>query len=227
MKKRIHCTCSLFAIIMHKWDAGDTPSQTMELQEMVVDGQVSRETERDPELFSVGQFFFLLFFPTFFVKCCVKERKRFRNVSYSAGQVVEEDDTRYTGLTRPPVVMRVSAHKDEVRSIVHGYFQSQFRVSVYKVVGRPTQVSIQREEALTTVTNVFMTQYTIPIDTNQLPKLPSRDDVETWWMTNEQTMNLRSEHVWTIDVQADSARIFVGTHAAPSQHLVPAFIPIC
>ena len=27
-----------------------------------------------------------------------------------------------TGLTRPPVVIRVSAHKDEVRSIVHGYF---------------------------------------------------------------------------------------------------------
>ena len=105
-----------------------------------------------------------------------------------------------TGLTRPPLVMRVSTHKDEVRSIVHGYFQSQFRVSVYKVVGRPTQVSIQREEALTTVTNAFMAQYTIPIDTNQLPKLPTRDDVETWWMTNDQTMNLRSEHGWTIDV---------------------------
>ena len=27
-----------------------------------------------------------------------------------------------TGLTRPPVAIRVSAHKDEVRSIVHGYF---------------------------------------------------------------------------------------------------------
>ena len=26
-----------------------------------------------------------------------------------------------TGLTRPPVAMRVSAHKDEVRSIVHGF----------------------------------------------------------------------------------------------------------
>ena len=72
-----------------------------------------------------------------------------------------------TGLTRPPVVERVSTHKDEVRSIVHGYFQSQFRVPVYKVVDRPTQASIQREEALTTVANAFMTQYTIPIDTNQ------------------------------------------------------------
>jgi hypothetical protein len=76
------------------------------------------------------------------------------------------------GLTRPPTVEScVSTHKDEVRSIVHGYFQSQFRVSVYKVVDRPTQPSIQREQTLTTVTNVFMTQYTIPINTNQLPKL--------------------------------------------------------
>ena len=96
--------------------------------------------------------------------------------------------------------MRVSAHKDEVRSIVHGYFQSQFRVPVYKVVGRPRQDSIKREEALTTVTNDFMGQYTIPIDTNELPKLSSRDDVETWWISHEQTMNLRSEHDWTIDV---------------------------
>jgi hypothetical protein len=39
-----------------------------------------------------------------------------------------------TGLTRPPAVARVIVHKDEVRSIVHGYFQSQFRVPVYKVV---------------------------------------------------------------------------------------------
>ena len=87
---------------------------------------------------------------------------------------------------------------------------------MYKVVGRPTQDSIKREEALTTVTNDFMGQYTIPIDTNELPKLPSRDDVETWWMTNQQAINLRSEHGWTIDVQAASAQIFVGTHAAPS-----------
>ena len=82
-----------------------------------------------------------------------------------------------TGLTRPPTVSCVSTHKDEVRSIVHGYFQSQFRVSVYKVVDSPTQVSIERGQTLTTVTNTFMTQYTIPIDTNQQPKLPSRDGV--------------------------------------------------
>jgi hypothetical protein len=29
---------------LHKWDAGGTPSQAMELQEMGVDGQGSRET---------------------------------------------------------------------------------------------------------------------------------------------------------------------------------------
>ncbi len=80
----------------------------------------------------------------------------------------------------------------------------------------PTQASIQREQPLTTVTNSFMTQYTIPIDTNQLTKLPNRDNVETWWMTNEQVMNLRSEHVWTIDVQEVSVQIFVGTHTTLS-----------
>ena len=35
-------------------------------------------------------------------------------------------------------------------------------------------------------------------------------------MTLEQAINLRSEHGWTIDVQAVSAQIFVGTHTAPS-----------
>jgi hypothetical protein len=67
-----------------------------------------------------------------------------------------------------------------------------------------------------TVTNTFMTQYTIPIDTNQLSKLPTRDDVGTWWMTNDQSMNLRSEHGWTIDGPAASAQIFVGTHTTRS-----------
>jgi hypothetical protein len=121
-----------------------------------------------------------------------------------------------TGLIRPPAAARVSAHKDEVRSIAHGYFQSQFRVQVYKDVGRPTHDSIKREQALTKVTNVFMAQYSIPTDTNELPKLPSRNDVETWWMSNEQVINLRSEHGWTIDVETVSAQIFVGTHTEPS-----------
>ena len=79
-----------------------------------------------------------------------------------------------TGLIRPPAAARVSAHKDEVRSIAHGYFQSQFRVPVYKDVGRPTHDSIKREQALTKVTNVFMTQYSIPTDTHELPKLPTK-----------------------------------------------------
>jgi hypothetical protein len=35
-------------------------------------------------------------------------------------------------------------------------------------------------------------------------------DVEAWWMSNEQVINLRSEHGWTIDVQAASAQNFVG-----------------
>ena len=35
-------------------------------------------------------------------------------------------------------------------------------------------------------------------------------------MSNEQAINLRSEHGWTIDVQAASAQNFVGTHTAPS-----------
>ncbi len=61
-----------------------------------------------------------------------------------------------------------------------------------------------------------MSQYTIPTDTNQLSKLHSRDDVETWWMTNDQTMNLRSEHDWTIDVESISTQIFEGTHTTPS-----------
>ena len=39
----------------------------------------------------------------------------------------------------------------------------------------------------------------------------------TWWMTNEQAMNSRSEHDWTMDVQEVRAQIFVGTHAAPSE----------
>jgi hypothetical protein len=47
----------------------------MELQEMVVDGQVSRETERDPELFSVGQFFFSSFFPHFFCEVLCQGKK--------------------------------------------------------------------------------------------------------------------------------------------------------
>ncbi len=53
------------------------------------------------------------------------------------------------GLTRPPVVVYVSTHKDEVRLIVHGYFQSQFRVPSCKEVDRPTHDSIKREQDLT------------------------------------------------------------------------------
>jgi hypothetical protein len=73
-----------------------------------------------------------------------------------------------TGLTRPPAEARVSTHKDEVRSIGYGYFQSQFRVSWYKVVVRQTHDSIKREQDLTKVTNTFMSQYTWTIEVETL-----------------------------------------------------------
>ena len=94
------------------------------------------------------------------------------------------------GLTRPPASARVSQHKNEVRSIARGFFQIQFRVPGYKHVGRPTHDSQKREDAVETVTNVFMEQYTLPTDTNEIPNLPSRDDVKTWWLSNEKVMNL-------------------------------------
>jgi hypothetical protein len=90
------------------------------------------------------------------------------------------------GLTRPPASARVSVHKNEVRSIARAYFQNQFRVPAYKHVGRPTQDSQKRDEPLDKVTNVFMEQYTLPTDTNELPNLPTRIDVETWWLTNDE-----------------------------------------
>jgi hypothetical protein len=89
------------------------------------------------------------------------------------------------GLTRPPCSVCVSVHKNEVRSIARGYFQNRFKVSVYKQVGRPTHDSQKREDALEKVTNIFMEQYTLPTDTNELPNLPTRRDLETWWLTNE------------------------------------------
>ena len=79
------------------------------------------------------------------------------------------------GLTRPPASARVSQHKNEVRSITRGFFQSQFRVSAYKTVGRPTHDSQKREDTVEKVTNVFMEQYTLPTDTNEIPNLPTRD----------------------------------------------------
>jgi hypothetical protein len=97
--------------------------------------------------------------------------------------------------------VRISAHKNEVRSIDRGFFQIQFRVPAYKHVGRPTHDSQKREEVLEKVTNVFMEQYTHPTDTNEIPNLPTRDDVKTWWLSNEEEMNWRSENGWTIDLQ--------------------------
>ncbi len=79
-------------------------------------------------------------------------------------QKVKEGDK---GLTRPPASTRVSQHKNEVRSTTRGFFQNQFRGSVYKPVGRPTHDSQKREDTVEKVTNVFMEQYTLPTDTNE------------------------------------------------------------
>ena len=46
-----------------------------------------------------------------------------------------------------------------------------------------------------------MEQYTLHTDTHELPDLPTRNDVEIWWLTNDETINLRSENGWTIDLQ--------------------------
>ncbi len=46
-----------------------------------------------------------------------------------------------------------------------------------------------------------MEQYTLPTDTNEIPNLPTRDDVKTCGLSNKEAMNLRSENDWTIDLQ--------------------------
>jgi hypothetical protein len=68
----------------------------------------------------------------------------------------------------------------------------------------------KREEALEKVTNVFMEQYTLPMDTNELPNLPTRINVETWWLTNDEDITLRSENGWSIDLQAHT--VTAATH---------------
>jgi hypothetical protein len=87
------------------------------------------------------------------------------------GKWLKKVTTDDMGLTRPPPSVHVSAYKNEVRSIVHGYFQNQFRVTVFKQVGRPTHDSQKREEDLAKLTNSFIEQYALPTDTNQLPNL--------------------------------------------------------
>ncbi len=60
------------------------------------------------------------------------------------------------------------------------------------------------------MTNVFMEQYTLPTDTNELPNLPTRSDVETWWLTNDEAITLRSENGWSIDLQSHT--VTAATH---------------
>jgi hypothetical protein len=35
-----------------------------------------------------------------------------------------------------------------------------------------------------------MEQHTLPTDTNEIPNLPSRDDVKTWWLSNEEAKKI-------------------------------------
>ncbi len=84
----------------------------------------------------------------------MKEEERVRGLSPTAlDKLLKKATPDDTGLTQPAVVTRVSPHKAEVRSIVHGYFQSQFRVTVCKEVGRPIHHSIKREKPLVKVSN--------------------------------------------------------------------------
>ena len=39
------------------------------------------------------------------------------------------------------------------------------------------------------------------MDTIEGPNLPTRNDVEVWWLTNHEAINLRCENDWTIDLQ--------------------------
>ena len=80
-------------------------------------------------------------------------------------------------------------------------FPNEFRVSVYNQVGRPTHDSQKREEFLEKVTNVFMEQYTLPTN------LPTRNDVEIWCLSNDETINLRSKNGWTIDLQPHTVTV--------------------
>ncbi len=50
------------------------------------------------------------------------------------------------------------------------------------------------EQTLVKVTNDLMTQYTIPTDTNQLPKISIRYDVETWSEETDGVIELLSTY---------------------------------
>ncbi len=175
---------------------------TQVLKYSLQSGKVLTDSPRDTELFFMRVTVSRWFFFTFFLEESVEARAREgEGMSKMMTQWFQKAKPGDKGLTRPPASPRISEHKNEVRSIVRGFFQIQFRVSVYKHVGRPRHDSQKREDTVEKVTNVFMEQYTLPTDTNEIPNLPSRDDVKTWWLSNEETMNLRSENDWTIDLQ--------------------------
>ncbi len=112
-----------------------------------------------PELFEVGpsgHFFFLW-------SVAWRKRERLRGRRPTALdkwlKTVTSDDT---GLTRPPPPVRVSAHKDEVRSIVHGYFQSQFRAPGLTRPPAPARVSQHKDEVRSIVHGYFHSQFRVP-----------------------------------------------------------------
>ena len=98
------------------------------------------------------------------------------------------------GLTRPPASSCVSQHKNEVRSGARGFFQSQFRVSAYKSVGRPRHDSQKREDTVEKVTNVFMEQYTDY--TKDYPQEDVLRGLEETVQTVEATFH--AGYVWTV-----------------------------
>jgi hypothetical protein len=104
----------------------------------------------------------VIFFHLFYGRVVEGRAREGEGMSKMMSQWLEKTKPGDKGLTRPPVSARVSEHKNEVRSIVRGFFQIQFRVSVYKHVVRQTQDSQKRDETLEKVTNVFMEQYTLP-----------------------------------------------------------------
>ncbi len=66
---------------------------------------------------------------SFFMKCRVKGEERLGGIpATTLDNWLKKTTPDDTGLIRPPAETCVGVHKDEVRSIGHGYFQSQFRV---------------------------------------------------------------------------------------------------
>ncbi len=84
-----------------------------------------------------GDFFFKPFFVEESLGNTREKERKGEGMSKMMDRWLQKAKEGDKGLTRPPASARVSQHKNEVRSIARGFFQSQFRVSAYKSVGRP------------------------------------------------------------------------------------------